>query len=181
MLFQKIIISVSILTLSSLPSFGDLIAGLKFGDSRETVENKLNKSPLADANITKNLFGRTGLNGAFKTTKKLDNLQYSIFYDWDNNDKLKHLNLHSESIPGPEFKGQLKESWSYLTNFLSSIHGKAQNAANYPSKNQVAMDAIYFTHEWKTDTGYLYMGPGLNKNGYTLVMTFTKTPLTSSE
>jgi len=177
MFFQKIFISVTILTLSSLPSFGDLIAGINFGDNQAEVEGKLQKSPLADAKINSTLFGRTGLNGTFKTTRKLGGYQYAIYYNWDDNYTLEHLNFHSQHISTKEFEGELKSSWDYLTNFLSSIHGKATNPANYPTKGQIALDAIYFTHEWKIPEGYLYMGPGLEKDGYTLVITFSKKPL----
>ena len=174
MQFQKIFTSVTILIISSLTSFGDLIAGINFGDNQAEIENKLKASPLADAEINSTLFGRTGINGTFKTTRKLGGYQYSIYYNWDSNNTLENLNFHSQHISTNEFQGELKSSWFYLTNFLSSLHGKATNPADYPTKGQIAMDAIYFTHEWKTENGYLYMGPGLEKDGYTLVITFSK-------
>jgi len=177
MSFQKAILFASTLTLSTLPSLGDIIAGVEFGDDRDEVEKKLTESPLADAKINNGLFGRSGLNGSFKTTKKLANLQYAIYYNWDDNDKLKHLNLHSSSMHGKAYDGELKSSWEYLVNFLSSMHGKATNAVDYPAKDQLVIDTTYFTHEWKTETGFLYMGPGLKKDGYTIVMSFTKTSL----
>ena len=181
MSFQKIALSIALLSLSSLPSMADLIAGIKFGDTQEQVEKKLQNSSLADAKINKSLFGKTGLNGAFKTTTKMGGLQYAIYYNWDDNNKLEHLNFHSQYFPKTDFQGKLKSSWSHLTNLLSSINGKATNANDFPSKGDIAMDAMYFTHEWKTETGYIYMGPGLEVDGYTLVITFTKEPLTASE
>lgn len=181
MSFQKAILFSLTLSLSTLPSFGQLLGGVEFGDNRNEVEKKLKASPLVDAKSQSSMFARTGLNGAFKTTRTLDGLQYAIYYDWKDGDTLKSLNLHSTHIPTTEYPSKLKASWSYLINFLSSRHGQASNAGTYPNKNLVAMDNMYFTHEWKTDTGYLYMGPGLEKNGYKLVMTFTKYPLTAAD
>ena len=183
MVFHKTLITAAVLTLSLLPSMGQLIAGINFGDNKEEVEKKLKESNLADANRNnKNTaFGSTGKNEAFKTTTKLNELQYEIHYNWDKDNKLESLNFHSQNISKDEFQGKLKTSWAHLTNFLTNIHGKATSAVEYPAQDSIVMNSIYFTHEWKTETGYLYMGAGLKENGYTLVMNFTKEPLPDNE
>ncbi len=181
MLFQRNILLLSILSLSTLPSLGQLLGGVEVGDTRNEVEKKLKASPLVDAKRESTLFETSGLNGSYKTTNTLDDLQYTVHYNWIEGKTLQSLSLHSAHMPATQYPTKLKTSWKYLVNYLSSRHGKASSASTYPQKDHLAMDSILFTHKWKTDTGNLYMGPGLAKNGYKLVMTFTKHAFTSTD
>ncbi|MGB0775692.1 MAG: hypothetical protein ACPGUY_07585, partial [Akkermansiaceae bacterium] len=52
---------------------------LEFGDSRETVTRKLQKSPLVKQTLDSTFIARTGLNGVFTCKNKLAGQTYTLY------------------------------------------------------------------------------------------------------
>jgi hypothetical protein len=170
-LLQTIILSLCICTTSYA---SELIAGLNYGESRDAVTSKLLKCKLVKTNVPANMFARLGLNGAFITTKELEGLKFTLYFDWTDSAGLKEINYRSEAIAGHAYDGQLKEKWSQAINLLSAIHGRAKNAVEYPKKSELSSENIQFSHEWKTSTGYVYLGTGQLESNYSLNITFSQ-------
>lgn len=177
MSFFATILSILVLSLSALTSSADLIANLSYGDSRETVTSKLKNSPLVKANIADNLFGRVGLNGSFTTTGNLAGMKYALYFDWSESGELQLVTFRSIALPSAAYDQRLKTSWKEAINLLSSMHGTTSNAGEYPKKAEIKPGNMLYSHEWKTNNGYIYLGTGQETKGYNLVITFTEDAL----
>jgi len=173
--FAALILSLSLLT--SFTNADELIANLNYGDTRKIVTKKLNASPAFKAKISSGLFGRVGLNGAFTTTNELANLKFKLYFDWNNSEGLKDVTFRSTPMPIASYSKKVQNSWAYAINLLSSIHGTATNAGEYPKKNTLQAGGIQYSHEWKTTNGYVYLGTGQESKGYNLVITFSSVAL----
>ena len=179
MSFFAAITSLAMLSLSSLASAGDLIANINYGDTKPEVTAKLKNSKLLKSDIPDNLFGRAGLNGSFTTTRYLAGLKYSLYFDWSDSSKLTQVTFRSDPLPRGAYDRGLQASWKQAINFLSSIHGAATNAGEYPKKGEIKPGTMRYSHEWKTNNGHIYLGTGQDTKGYNLVITFCEAALTA--
>jgi hypothetical protein len=152
----------------------DLIAKIKYGDTRDTVTKKLSNYKNLKSTIPTNMFGRVGLNGSFATTNELAGLKFTLYFDWTNSSGLKEITYRSEPLDSQSYDRQLKQKWNYAYNLISAIHGRAINAGEYPKKSEILSGKIQFSHEWKTTTGYAYLGVGQKENKYSLNITFSQ-------
>lgn len=175
-LFQKAIL---FLCISTATYAGELVAGVTYGESRDAVTSKLLKCKLVKTTVPSNMFARLGLNGSFVTTKELDSLKYTLYFDWNDSSGLKEINYRSDSMANHSYENQLKQKWSYAINLLSAIHGSAKNAGDYPNKSELTNGGIQYSHEWKTSTGYLYLGTGQLESSYNLNITFSQFSLSN--
>ncbi|MFT5904885.1 MAG: hypothetical protein ACI9E1_000473 [Cryomorphaceae bacterium] len=165
------------LCISSVSYAGDLIANINYGESRDTVASKLSKSKVVKSSMPSNMFARIGLNGSFSTTRDLAGLKFTLYFDWTESSGLKEITYRSDALVSYSYDQNLKQKWQYAINLLSAIHGRASNAGAYPKKNDVKPDSIQFSHEWKTDNGYVYLGVGQQAKKYSLNITFSKVSL----
>lgn len=168
------------LSLAVSASAQGVYAGLNYGDNEKTVIAKLKKSKLTNSDVPDTLFGRVGLNGTFKIIPKLKTLSFSLFFDWneERDKKLKTVILQSNKLPASAFNGKLKNAHQYAINLLSSTYGRPSNAGKYPSQGQIGGNgAIHYSHEWKTDKGYVYLGVGEQEGKYVLAISFNKNSL----
>ncbi len=165
------------LCLSSVSHAGDLIANINYGESRDTVTSKLSKSKAVKSSMPANMFARLGINGSFTTTKDLAGLKFTLYFDWTKSNGLKEITYRSDALVSYSYDQKLKQKWQHAINLISAIHGKASNAGVYPKKSDVILDSIQFSHEWKTDDGYIYLGVGQQAKKYSLNITFSKDSL----
>jgi hypothetical protein len=172
---MPLILSI-LLTICIIPATyaGELIANLKYGDSREVVTSKLISCKLVKSTVPKTMFARIGLNGSFATTKELQGLKFTLYFDWTESSGLKEINYRSNTLGSSSYDQQLKQKWQYAYNLISSIYGRASNAGEYPKKNEITSGKIQFSHEWETNDGYIYLGVGQQENKYSLNITFSQ-------
>ncbi|WP_234041956.1 hypothetical protein [Persicirhabdus sediminis] len=147
---------------------------LEYGDSRKIVDEKLETSPLVVSTIEKTMFGRTGLNGVYKCTSKLAGLDYSLYFDWDEEGLLKEVVLRSEGIPSSEYTGQLKQSLADAVNFIGSMHGPPTYQAEYPPQKIVTEGMNQFSSLWTLENRQsLLCGVGMFEGKYCVSIRFT--------
>ncbi len=172
---QKFIFTLLVVLAQIMPitRAGDIVAGLEFGDSRSQVTKKLSKSRDVTSTIPPAMISRVGLNGAFKTKKSLKGLQFSLYFGWED-DSLTSVTYRSTPTSG----AALKQAWTYSVNLLSAIHGKTDNAGDFPKPATIKNGGIFYSHEWKTADGYLYLGIAKKEGKKHLAITFSHTQLT---
>lgn len=181
MSFSSISSSLFILFLSVNSNAEDLIANLNYGDNRSTVTRKLTVSKLAEATIEDGLFGRTGLNGTFTTTREIAGLSFQLYFDWTEADGLKDVTFRSEPLSSSNYDRRLMRTWEYTVNLLSSLYGKATNAGYYPKRHEIEADKVQYSHEWQTNEGYVYLGIGEGSEGYSMSIKFRNEALPSTK
>ena len=179
LLFKTIILALCFCSLSSFTFAGDLIAGINYGDTRDTVMKKLSDCKLVKSTMPKTMFARLGMNGAYKTTNELSGLKFALYFDWTDSRGLRQMNYRSDGLPSHDYDKNLRYIWEKTINLLSSMHGKPKNAGEYPKKSELKPNTILFSHEWKTGTGYIYLGVGQDTSKYSLNITFSKVSLSS--
>lgn len=178
---MKNLLLIPLLLIHSLFSHaGDLIGGIQYGDSEEAVIQKLKKSGLAKAEIDKSMLARTGINGAYETTNTLKGMPFKLYFDWDRVGTKKNLNqitFRSSPIPEGEYDLKLKSAWSYAKNLLNIMYGKPANSGRYPSLNKVSDGGLMYSHVWKNEEGFVYLGIGKEDEKLNLSITFRKDKL----
>ncbi len=157
--------TVLFLIVLPLSTFAGVYGDLEFGDSRETVLKKLQKSKLVSQTFDTSLISRTGLNGIFKCKHPLAGQTYSLYFNWDDNGGMKELTLRSEPIPKSQFKTTLHTAWQKANQVFTNAYGTPAQAAKYPSTAQVEQFTIYMTHLWYRGKNHtVMMGPGIDVN-----------------
>lgn len=149
---------------------------LKFGDSRETVTQKLNASKLVEANLNGAFFGRTGLNGIYRTKQEIGGLYCYLFFDWDEETGgLKEITLQTESKTSGEYDGTLKPCWTQLVEIMAPIHGKPLQDAGYPPSAKLGDGQMLASHLWTIESGGTAMlGTSRDGEGYQVAIRFTR-------
>jgi len=168
-----ITIAFTIFLTASLQA-GDLPANINYGDSRDEVMEKLMKSSAFTSSVSPSLFTRLGLNGSFESTKDINGLKFKLYFDWIRNEGLTEINYRSSDLPESEYSNSLMKHWRYTINLLSAIHGRAAKAGPYPKKSDVTEGKIIYSHEWRTDEGFIYLGVGMINGKYCTSISFTK-------
>ncbi|MDA1005134.1 MAG: hypothetical protein O3A87_01445, partial [Verrucomicrobia bacterium] len=87
---------------------------LEFGDDRKTVEAKLKNSSLLSTVVDESLFGRTGLNGVYKTKATIGGLHCFLYFDWTKGGSLREVTLQTQSIEMAQYNSRLQSNWSEL-------------------------------------------------------------------
>lgn len=73
------------------------------------------------------------LNGIFKTKQTIGGLHCYLYFDWDNNAKLKEVTLRTKGKSLDAYGGTLRNNWSELIKLLTILHGDALQGAPYPN------------------------------------------------
>ncbi|MBT8037807.1 MAG: hypothetical protein KJO21_09705 [Verrucomicrobiae bacterium] len=146
---------------------------LEFGDSRDTVTRKLDKSELVTSSLNKTFFGRTGINGIFKCKNKLAGLNYHLYFGWTNTGKLKEITLRSEEISKSQYQTTLLESWKKANALLTQAYQAPAQDGKYPTQADFQGRDILISHIWhKGSDQSILMGPGIIKNKCFLAIRF---------
>lgn len=163
----------TILMLTLLPSLGGVYGNLEFGDDRDTVTEKLQKSSLVDQTIDTTLIARTGLNGVFKCKAKLAGLTYQLYFDWDENGGLKEITLRSENIEKAKYSSTLYKAWAAAAKLFTQVYGEPAQNAGFPDKLDAAKHGIMMSHIWhKGDKQSILMGSAVKEEQCFLAIRF---------
>ncbi len=148
---------------------------LTFKDTRDSALKKLKASKLVEMTADEAFIGRTGLNGIFKTRKKIGGLTAAIYFDWSDMGNLKELSLQTDSLPLAAYKTQLQPCWSEFVELLTSLYGAPkQNGAMTPATS-LTDGAFFPSHYWEiTDGGYALLGTARAGDDYQVVVRFSE-------
>lgn len=131
---------------------------LCFGDSRAKVTEKLKQSKMLEAGIGDAFMGRTGLNGVYRTRKKIGGLQCELYFDWTGGDTLKEISVQTQSVPKDVYVNRLKGTWEELAEILTTLHGKPVQAGGFPKLEDLNSDTFLPSHLWKLKGGTALLG-----------------------
>ena len=107
-------------------------------------------------------------------------MKFKLFFDWNRteaNKSLKQITFRSSPIPVGAYNSILKPAWLRGQNLLSAMFGKPTNAGEYPALTKLAESGILYSHAWKTNEGYVYLGIGKQDGKLNLSIGFHKNQL----
>lgn len=147
---------------------------LKFGDDRETVTAKLKASKMVESNLDSTFFGRTGINGIFRTVQPIGGLHCYLFFDWDEDGGLKEITLRTEDKAASDYETVLKPCWKALIELITPIYGKPLQTANMPAASQLADEQMLSSHLWTIEQGgSVLLGASRLVDAYQVSVRFT--------
>ena len=163
----------ALLLLTALPGFAGVYGNLEFGDDRDTVTRKLQKSKLVTQTINTTLLSRTGLNGVFKSNTQLAGLTYHLYFGWDDNGGMQEVTLQSDPIEKTQYNITLHKAWLAANQLFTQVYNAPAQNAKFPNKKDVATHNILMTHIWhKGKKQSILMGPGIEKDNCFLAIRF---------
>ena len=147
---------------------------LEFGDDRKTVEDKLKKSGFVSASVSETLFGRTGLNGIFKTNATIGGLHCYLYFDWTKGGALREVTLQTQPVTRSKYDTLLKANWLELTSLLSKLHGNPAQDAPYPAQADLQDGLLLGSHLWHTEERHsVLLCTGQERDGYMVAVRIT--------
>lgn len=148
---------------------------LTFRDTRETTLTKLKASKIVEMTTDETFIGRSGLNGVFKTRKKIGGLDGFLYFDWTETGKLKELTLQTDCRPAIAYKTEVEPSWKELIELLSTLYGKPVQKGPIPQVNTLADGSFAPSHLWQLEGGgSALLGTAREGDKYQLVVRFTQ-------
>lgn len=148
---------------------------LTFRDTRATALTKLKASKVVEMTTDETFIGRSGLNGVFKTRRKIGNLDGFLYFDWTEAGKLKELTLQTETRPDTDYKTELEPSWKELIDLLNTLYGKPMQKGPLPSATTLADGSFAPSHLWLLEGGgSALLGTAREGSQYQLVVRFTE-------
>ena len=148
---------------------------LTFNDSRETVLAKLKASKFVVMTADETFIGRSGLNGVFRTRRKIGNLSASLYFDWTENGKLKEITLQTDLLPATAYQSTLAPSWKEFEELLGALHGKPVQKSSLPQIASLTDGSFSPTHLWKLENrGSALLGIARDGAKYQVVVRFTQ-------
>jgi SLA1 homology domain 1, SHD1 len=126
---------------------------LTFKDTRESTLAKLKASKVVEMTTDETFIGRSGLNGVFRTRKKIGNLDGFLYFDWNGSGKLAELSLQTETRPESAYKTELEPAWKALIELMDTLYGKAVQRGPLPAPASIADSSLMPSHLWKIETG----------------------------
>jgi hypothetical protein len=160
---------------ADIPDDTTVFDTLKFGDSRDTVIKKLEASKMVEANLNSTFFGRTGINGIYRTVKPIGGLHCYLFFDWDENSLLKDITLRTEDKSADEYDTVLKPCWQALTELIAPIYGKPLQTTPMPAASTLADEQMMASHLWRINHGgSVMLGASRVADTYQVSVRFTR-------
>jgi hypothetical protein len=148
---------------------------LTFRDTRETTLGKLKASRIVEMTTDETFIGRSGLNGVFRTRKKIGSLNGYLYFDWSESGKLNELTLQTDPRPDSAYKTELEPSWKQFIELLSTLYGKPIQKGPLPPLASLTDGTFMPSHLWKIETGGSAMlGTAREGEKYQLVVRFTQ-------
>ncbi len=149
---------------------------LEFGDSRKTVEDKLKASKFVSASVAETLFGRTGLNGIFKTNASIGGLHCFLYFDWTDDGALREVILQTQPVGKSQYGTLLKANWQELTSLLGKLHGNPAQHAPYPAQADLQDGLLLGSHLWHTEDNHsVLLCTGQESDKYLVAVRITAT------
>lgn len=160
---------------AEVPDEAAIFDTLKFGDTRETVTAKLKASKMVEADLDSTFFGRTGINGIYRTVQPIGGLHCYLFFDWDEADLLKEISLRTEDKALGEYETVLKPCWQALTELIVPIYGKPLQTTKMPAASDLTNEQMLASHLWRIDEGgTIMLGASRLGEAYQVSILFTK-------
>ncbi len=149
---------------------------LNFGDDRELVLQKLKASKFVEMTTDETFIGRTGLNGVFRTRKKVGGQDVSLYFDWTGDNKLKEITLQTSTLPASDLEAKLAPCWKNFIMFLTTLHGKPVHGDDELHTSSIHEGSFSATHLWKLETtGSALLGMSKEGGKYQVVVRYTQT------
>lgn len=166
---------VSPTTPTALPNKAAVFDQLVFGDTRAQVLAKLKASKFVELTVPETFLGRTGLNGVFRTRKKIGGLDASLFFDWSDAGNLKELTLQTETLPASAYQTKIEPSWQEFITLLNTLYGKPVQQNSLPRIESLTNEAFSPSHLWSLEAGgSALLGTARDAEKYQLVVRFTQ-------
>jgi hypothetical protein len=147
---------------------------LHFGDTRAVVEKKLRASRLVELTVEEALLGRFGLNGSFRTRKKIGGLACVLSFGWTEEGGLKEVTLQSDPQPVSVYPATLKSTWEELANLMTVLHGKPVQEGVYPASSSLQDGMFIPSHLWKIKpSGSAVLGASRDGKQFQIVVRLT--------
>lgn len=148
---------------------------LKFGDSREEVQKKLKASRFVEMTVDDTFIGRTGLNGVFRTRKKIGGLDASLYFDWTESGLLKEINLQTDPLPESDLETKLVPCWKDFAELLTTLQGQPLVAQKEIRLSSIQDGQLQSTHLWDLEgAGSARLGAARDGTRFQIVVRFTK-------
>ena len=152
----------------------EVYKALSFGDAMNPTIDKLEKCKHVKATMARTLFGRGGMNGVFKTVHKMGRLESSLYFGWDDDNKLKEISVRTSEYPATDYEGKLKPCWEECARLLTEHFGEPAGAAKTLELAPIPDKEISFTHLWKPQQGgSVLCGAGHENGKYVIIVRFT--------
>jgi hypothetical protein len=130
------------------PNPAAIFGEVTFGENRKQVEEKLKASKFAKLTVAETFLGRSGLNGVFRTTQKINGLDASLYFEWKNEDSLEEVNLHTDPLPSAQAREILVPYWKEFAKLLSNLYGKPVISSPGLNTSSIPDGAYQPTHLW---------------------------------
>jgi hypothetical protein len=162
-------------TKAPAPAESAVFDTLSFGDSREAVLAKLTASKFVEMTTDATFVGRSGLNGIFRTRRKIGTLNATLYFDWTESGMLKEITLQTDLLPADVYKSELQPSWKELAELLDTLHGNPVQKGPFPPKESLADSSFSPSHLWELETsGSALLGTARDGGKYQVVVRFTQ-------
>jgi hypothetical protein len=130
---------------------------------------------MVETNLNSTFFGRTGINGIYRTVQPIGGLHCYLFFDWDEADLLKEISLRTEDKTLAQYESVLKPCWQALTELIVPIYGKPLQTTNMPAASSLSNEQMLASHLWRIDQGGTVMlGASRVGDAYQVSVLFTK-------
>lgn len=148
---------------------------LTFSDTRDSTMAKLKASKLVEMTTSETFVGRSGLNGIFRTRKKVGGLDAFLYFDWSPGGTLTELTLQTDTVPSGDYKARLQPSWQELIALLTELYGNPVQKGPMAAPDSLTDGSFMPSHLWKLDGGgSIFLGTARDGRLYQLVVRFTK-------
>lgn len=148
---------------------------LTFRDTRETTLTKLKASKVVEMTADETFIGRSGLNGIFRTRKKIGALSGYLYFDWTESGKLKELTLQTDLRPETTYRTELEPSWKELIDLLTTLYGKPVQNGPLPPVNTLTDGMFAPSHLWRIEGGgSALLGTAREGQKYQVAVRFTQ-------
>jgi hypothetical protein len=148
---------------------------LTFSDTRDSTMAKLKASKLVEMTTSETFVGRSGLNGIFRTRKKVGGLDAFLYFDWSPGGTLTELTLQTETVPPGDYKTRLEPSWQEFIELLAALYGNPVQKGPMAAPDSLADGSFMPSHLWRLDgDGSIFLGTARDGCLYQLVVRFTK-------
>lgn len=148
---------------------------LTFRDTRDTTLTKLKASKIVEMTMNEAFIGRSGLNGIFRTRRKIGKLNVALYFDWTPAGKLKELTLQTDPRPSSAYRTEIEPSWKELIVLLNTLYGKALEQSSLPQVATLADGSFTPSHLWRLEGGgSALLGTAREGSNYQLVVRFTQ-------
>lgn len=159
---------------NEIPPPSAIFDKLSFGDSRKQVTDKLTASKFVETSVSETFFGRTGLNGVFRTRSKIGGLDAMLYFDWTEGGGLKELTLHTPPLPASALDDRMIPCWKEFIQLLTTLHGKPVNANPKLNLAPIQDGGMSGTHLWKLEnSASVLLGAAREGDEYQITVRFT--------